>query len=215
MFKKDTVMCKGTPYLDVQDNHEALVLLQTVCEKFGLFTERRVNCAIASHDMQACVDHPTDEKFKQMVIGKSLDNCSIVTNDVTNTHAIFGPNRPGLRRETVRQRPERVVPEYLEIPKDFYRLHHFVILTADVMFVNGIPFFTTLSRDIRFGTADYVPSCTAKQLAKLSMKIVKLYAVGGFVVRNVLMDGEFEKVKPEVELIDINIYAACEHVGEI
>ena len=54
---------------------------------------------------------------------------------------------------------------------------------------------------------------TAKQLDKSLMKIVKLYAVGGFVVRNVLMDGEFEKVKPEVELIDINISVAREHVG--
>ena len=47
------------------------------------------------------------------------------------------------------------------------------------------------------------------------MKIVKLYAIGGFVVRNVLMDGEFEKVKPEVDLIEINISAAREHVGKI
>ena len=46
------------------------------------------------------------------------------------------------------------------------------------------------------------------------MKIVKLYALGGFVVCTVLMDGEFEKIKPEVEL-DINISAAREHVGEI
>ena len=45
------------------------------------------------------------------------------------------------------------------------------------------------------------------------MKIVKLYPVGGFVLRNVLMDGEFEKVKPKVELFDINISAAREHVG--
>ena len=76
----------------------------------------------------------------------------------------------------------------MEIPKVFYRLHHFVTLTADVMFVNGILFFTTLSRDIRFGTAEHVPFCTAKQLAKSLMKIVKLYALGGFVVHNVLMD---------------------------
>ena len=46
------------------------------------------------------------------------------------------------------------------------------------------------------------------------MKIVKLYALGGFVVRTVLMDGEFEKIKPEDE-IDINIPAAREHVGKI
>ena len=134
-------MCEGVPYLDVQDNHEALVLLQTVREKFGLFTERQVNCAIASRDMQARVAHTTDENFKHMVSGKSLYNCYIVANDITNACAIFDPNRPDLRKETVRQRPESVVPEYLEIPKDFYRLQHFFSLTADVMFFNGIPFY--------------------------------------------------------------------------
>ena len=54
----------------------------------------------------------------------------------------------------------------------------------------------------------------AKQLATSLMKIVKLYALGVFVVRTVLMDGEFKKIKPKVEL-DINISAAREHVGEI
>ena len=58
--------------------------------------------------------------------------------------------------------PERVVPEYLGIPRDFYRLCHFVTLTADVMFVNGLAFFTTLGRDIRFGTAEHITSRTAK-----------------------------------------------------
>ena len=82
------------------------------------------------------------------------------------------------------------------------------------MFVNGLAFFTTLGRNIRFGTSEHVPSWTAKQLAKSLMKIVKLYALGGFVIRTVIMDGEFKKIKPEVEL-DVNITAAREHVGEI
>ena len=92
-------MCKGMPYLDVRDNHETLVLLQNVHEKFGLFTERQFNRAIASCDIQARVAHPTYEKFKHMVSVKSLDNCSIFP---TNSHAIFGPNRPDLRGGTVR-----------------------------------------------------------------------------------------------------------------
>ena len=46
------------------------------------------------------------------------------------------------------------------------------------------------------------------------MNIVKLCALGEFVVRTVIMDGEFKKIKPEVEL-DVNISAAREHVGEI
>ena len=47
------------------------------------------------------------------------------------------------------------------------------------------------------------------------MKIVKLYALGGFRVRVILMDMEFEKVKDEVELVELNTTAAREHVGEI
>ena len=47
------------------------------------------------------------------------------------------------------------------------------------------------------------------------MKVDKLYAKGGFVVRNVLMGGEFEKVKPEIRFIGLNIAAACEHVAKI
>ena len=121
---------------------------------------------------------------------------------------------PGLRGKTVRQRPEQIEPEYLGIPRNFYRLCHFVTLTADVMFVHGLALFTTLERGVRFGTAEHVPSWTAKQLAKSFMKIVKLYGIGGFVIRTVNMDGEFEKIKPEVEL-DVNISVAREHVGEI
>ena len=60
------------PYLDIRENHEALVLIQTVRENFGKFTERQVNCAIASRDMQARMAHPTDESFKHMVSGKPL-----------------------------------------------------------------------------------------------------------------------------------------------
>jgi len=214
LFKLDTGLCAGMPYLDIRENHEALVLIQTVRKNFGKFTERQVNRAIAARDMQARMAHPTDESFKQMVSGKTLDNCSIVASDVTNAQTIFGPNCPGLKEKIVRQRPERIEPEYLGIPRDFYRLHHFVTLTADVMFVNGLAFFTSLGRDIRFGTAEHVPSWAAKQLAKSLMKIVKLYALGGFAVRTVIMDGEFKKMKPEVEL-DVNISAAREHVGEI
>ena len=110
--------------------------------------------------------HLIDDKFKQMVSSKSLKNCSVAANDVTNAWSIFGPNRPGLRGKTVQQRQERVVPEYSDIPRNFYRLHHFGTLTADIMFVNKLPLLTTMSPDSRFGTAEHVPSCTAKQLAK-------------------------------------------------
>ena len=66
-------------------------------------------------------------------------------SNLTNACTIFGPYLPGLGGEMTRQKPERVDPEYIGIPRDFYELHKFVTLIADVTFVNGIAFLTTLS----------------------------------------------------------------------
>eukprot|EP00957_Ditylum_brightwellii_P182512 13902758-Ditylum_brightwellii.AAC.1 len=41
LFKSDTGLWAGMPCLDICENHEALVLIQTVCEKIGKFTERQ------------------------------------------------------------------------------------------------------------------------------------------------------------------------------
>ena len=60
------------PYPDISKNHEALVLIQTVCNNFGKFSERQVYCAIALRNMQARLAHPTDETFKQMISRKPL-----------------------------------------------------------------------------------------------------------------------------------------------
>ena len=83
------------------------------------------------------------------------------------------------------------------------------------MFVNDLPFLTTFSRDFIFGTAEQVAYQTAKQFANSLMKVVKLYTKGGFVVHNVLMDGEFQKFDPDKNLLEINISAVCDHVTEI
>ena len=83
------------------------------------------------------------------------------------------------------------------------------------MFVNGIPFLVTLLRKIKMLTAEYLPSCTAKQLSSSLTKIVKVYARGGFIVRLVLMDMEFEKIKDDFDKVEVNTTAAREHVAEI
>ena len=97
----------------------------------------------------------------------------------------------------MRQKPTRVEPEWVEIPREIRELLRTFTLTVDVMFVNGIAFLTTLSRSLHLHlrTTEHIPSRTAKQLGRSIMKIVKLYMLGGFRVRVILMDMEFEKVK--------------------
>ena len=122
------------------------------------------------------VGNPSEKQFKEMVSSPNLKNCPVTATDVSNAHVIFGPNLPELKDKTVHKSPHRVEMEYLEIPCNYYTLQKFVTLTADVMFVNGISFLTTLSRKIRLVTAEYLPTWMAKQLGSLLTKVVNLYA---------------------------------------
>ena len=77
VFQKDTGMCKGMPFIDMREHHDAFAMVQTVQENFKGFTEKQVKKAILACEAQAKLAHPTDEKFKNMVSSKSLDNCPV------------------------------------------------------------------------------------------------------------------------------------------
>ena len=152
-----------------------------------------------------------------MVSSPYFKNCLVTVDDVTNARAIFGPDLPDLAGRSTRQKPKRVLPEYMGVPRAIYECYKYVTLTADVMFVNGIAFLVSISRGIRFYTCEHVPNRKAKQLAHSLRRIVNLYARGGYRVRTIMMDMEFEKVKDQegMELVDVNTTAARENVGEI
>ncbi len=72
------------------------------------------------------------------------------------------------------------------------------------MFVNGVPFLVCMARGLNLVTAEFIPSCTAKQLASRITCIMELYACSGFQVGTVLMDNEFEAIKNLVPILAIN-----------
>ena len=168
--------------------------------------------------MQSQIGYPQDENFKQIIRAgkkKGLKNCPVNVKDVSNSLAIYFPNRPILRGTKTRENPDRVTEGRIEIPRDFYRLHKFVTLSADLMFVGGLPFLITSSRHIKSANAEFVPTRTAQQLAKSLMKVVLMYGRGGFVVNLALIDTEFVKIKDLCGLVEVNTTAAQEHVPKV
>ena len=91
-----------------------------------------------AHKSQSVLAHPPDAKFKQLIDLRSLKNCPVVTNNVTNYLTISGPNIPGLGGRTTQNKTARVKPGYVGIPKVLYGSHQYVTVCADVMFVNEI-----------------------------------------------------------------------------
>ena len=109
--------------------------------------------------------------------------------DISNAPTIFGPNRPRIRGGTKRDtNVKRLKEQRISIPRELYKMHKRVTLTAHVMFVSGVPFLMTLSRKIKFRTTQFLPKRTARTLSDSLTKVIMMYARGGFIVNLALMD---------------------------
>ena len=87
-------------------------------------------------------------------------------------------------------------------------------MAADVFFVEGTPFLLTVACRIKFVTAEHVPSRTALNISKHMQRVLDVYRRVWFRVRTLLMDGEFEILKPLMPNVECNTTAAKEHVSE-
>jgi hypothetical protein len=83
-------------------------------------------------------------------------NCSVTSTDIDNARKLFGDDIATLRGKNVRNTQDPGMADYVDIPKDILDLHKDVTMAADVMFVNGLPFVTTIYRKIKFTTIEYV-----------------------------------------------------------
>ena len=62
---------------------------------------------------------------------------------------------------------------------------HDVCLYIDIMYSNGMPFLTTISKNIKYCTAMWVADCNAPTIASLVESVLKLYQWASFQVMEV------------------------------
>ncbi len=190
------------------------MLAKTVQANYEGYTKKDVIKAQEARRVQAMMGNPSKKDSKGVVSNHIISNCPVTHTDITNAHAIFGPDLPSVRGKTVRRTPTPVVTDYVEVPRSLVELNKMVTLAADVFFVDGTAFLITMLRRIKFMTAEHVPMRSAKSLAKHIDRVINVYTRAGFIIRTILMDGEFEKVKAKVPRLECNTKAAKEHVSK-
>jgi hypothetical protein len=99
------------------------------------------------------------------------------------------------------------------IPPEVLQAGRNVSVAIDIMFVNKLPFFITLSREIKFGTVESIPNRQVATIRNCLEKVVRLYKNRGFTVSSILADSEFEPIWPWFPTL--NTATADEHVLEI
>ena len=81
----------------------------------------------------------------------------------------------------------------LSIPHELHDAQCDVCLYIDIMYVNGMPFLTTISKSIKYHTTMWVADHTAPTIASVVESILKLDQWAGFQVTEVCTHCEFPR----------------------
>ena len=207
----------GMPCLDLASNEEAAtMLIQTVRGNCEGYTPREVKEAREAVAAKALMFHPSEQTLKEGVSASAVANIpsSVNRSTISLGRRIFGPSLYDLRGKTTRRKVEKVREAHVSIPRAVADRLKFLEMAADIFFVDQIPFLLTVTRKIFFTTVEHTPVRTAVKLAEHLKKVLRVYHRAGYIIRTVLMDGEFEKLKPLLPKIVCNTTAAKEHVAE-
>jgi hypothetical protein len=157
------------------------------------YTKREVTQAKEARRAQAMMGNPSEKDYKGMVSNNLIAICPITSRDVSTAWTIFGPDLASIRGKTVRRAPEPVITDYVAVPRTLIEANKVIMLAADVFFVDRTAFLLTVARRIKFVTVEHVPVRTTTSLSNHLKCVLEVYGRAGFVVRTILMDGEFEK----------------------
>jgi hypothetical protein len=132
---------------------------------------------------------------------------------------IWGKNVVALKGKTTWTKPDPVARDFVKVPVELLKLHREVYNTADLFFVNKIPFFLTLSRKMGFTAINHLAARTVPQIFMLFKEIYQYYLQCGFHITMVNADGEFAPLKALIESLPgglmVNLASPNEHVPEI
>ena len=195
------------------------VLVNTVSDNKTRYTNAEVSRAEVARALQRKIGRPTTRDFIHIVNHNLLPNCPVTQRDIMAAEDIFGPDLGSLKGKTVRRRPHSVTTDitYSPLPPTVHERYQAVTLCADVMHVNGIPFFVSISRHLKFGTVEALPNQHMTTIVKCVRNIARVYHRGGFRLRHSLMDGAFKSIRGDLLGMGIllNPTSREEHVGDI
>ena len=163
------------------------------------------------------IGHPTARHLSHLLDHHLIPNSPFTSHEMRRAEQIYGPDLGNLKGKTTRRNPPTVDHIIQQCPPTIIEQYGNIMLSADIMHVNGIPFFVTRSRHIHFGTVDVLPSLQATDIGTALRRVLNIYARGRFQVTTALMDGAFASLHDVCNQLHVtlNTTSQDEHVGDV
>ena len=205
----------GLYYYD--NTQKDFCLMESVEENKEFYTERQVEKAKLARKLYHAIGNPSLKDYKAIIRMNMIRNCPVTEEDINIAEKIFGKDISTLKGKSVRTTPVPVVKDYIKIPKAIMEKHQDVELCADIMFIQGLAFLTTISKRIKYRTIEFIEKRNEKVLNKGFDNVFRIYNKAGFRITELHVDPEFKFLKEVMKDIDIelNCSSAQEHVPDI
>ena len=163
------------------------------------------------------IGRPSLKTFLRIIDTNQLPNCPVTRDDVMAAEDILGPNLGSLKGKTPHQKSLLAPTVVTSVPRPIMLKYRDVSIAIDFMFINKIPFFMTMSHDLKFGTVEFVPSKSQKTFMVAIKHVQQVYALRGFRLRHIHGDGDFEPARGKLSDMRITLHTVSrnEHVPVI
>ena len=122
--------------------------------------------------------YPSVVDLKTIIKMNAIQDNPVTKSNIKLMEHLNGPDIPTAKGKTTRQCPHKLVSNVVSIPHELHDTQHNVCLYIDIMYINGMPFLTTISKNIKYCTAMWVANCTAPTIAKLVESVLKFCTAG-------------------------------------
>jgi Reverse transcriptase (RNA-dependent DNA polymerase) len=192
-------------------------VIDSVEENRSFYTERQYQRAKHARQVYHALGTPSVKDFKMIIVSNQIKNLPVTIEDINIAEKIFGPDIGSLKGKTTRRKPIPVVSDLIEVPRELYDNHKKATLCIDGIKINGLYFLTTITRNIMYRTAEWVPSRHISAYRSVLDNVFRIYDSAGIRINTILCDNEFQPLMEELtDVYDVMVNYANpqEHVPE-
>ena len=110
--------------------------------------------------------------LKTIMKMNSIQDNLVTRSNLKLMEHLFRPDIPAIKGKTTRQCPHQLVSNMVSIPHELCDTQRDVGLYIDKMYVNGMPFLTTIFKNIKYSTAIWVADHTVPTITSLVESIL-------------------------------------------
>ena len=156
-----------------------MTLIQTVQENEEGYIKIKIKDAQEARDLYAKVGYPSPRESQKLISKNMILNCPMTAEDVIRADKIYGWDIHSLKGKTPRTQPTQLVTDDVEISPSVLEKNKHATLSIEIMYVNRIPFVTTISRNIKSTTVKAIQNITKSQLVQWIKNMFPIYTQRG------------------------------------